>query len=563
MRQTRQSARPSSPARRPHDPPPGDPDPPPVDIGAAPRRALPGLAAAVLAASSGALLVLAFPPYRLWWLAPAAVAALAVAVRGQRARRGAWLGALHGLVFFTWLLHWTGIYVGPFPWLLLAAFEATYLALLGAGLAATSRLADRTRWIWPLLVGVGWVAQEALRSRWPFGGFPWGRLAFALDDAPLLGLAGVGGAPLVSFGAALAGGLLAAAVRQLRRRDAWPAAVVFVGTASLVVFAGLAIPLDPPQGRSVRVAVIQGNVPRLGLDFNAQRRAVLDNHVQTTIDLARRVEAGTVERPDLVVWPENSSDIDPLRNADAGAQIDRAAQAIGVPILVGAVLDGPGRFITNAGVVWDPVTGPGARYAKRHPVPFAEYVPFRPFARAVTDKVDLVRRDFYAGDPVGVLDLGPARVGDVICFEVAYDGLVTDTVAAGAQLLVVQTNNATFGRSAESAQQLAMVRLRAVEHGRWALMASTSGVSASVAPDGRILDETALFTRDAFVRAITLGEHRTLASRLGAWPEFGLVGLALAALVATALAALATRRDGRSEPTTATDGQEATSEETQ
>ncbi|HEV2088275.1 MAG TPA: apolipoprotein N-acyltransferase, partial [Cryptosporangiaceae bacterium] len=312
-------------------------------------------------------------------------------------------------------------------------------------------------------------------------------------------------------------------------------------------------------GRTVQVAVIQGNVPRLGLDFNAQRRAVLDNHVQTTVELSRRVAAGEVAQPDLVVWPENSSDIDPLRNADAGAQIDRAARAIGVPILVGAVLDGPGRFLTNAGIVWDPVTGPGARYGKRHPVPFAEYVPLRPVARAVTDTVDLVRRDFTAGDTVGVLDLGPARVGDVICFEVAYDGLVADTVEQGAQLLVVQTNNATFGLSAESAQQLAMVRLRAVEHGRWALMASTSGVSATVAPDGRILDETALFTRDAFVREMTLGDHRTLASRLGSWPEFGLVALALAALVASAWA----RRDARTRSIPTGARQHATSEETE
>jgi len=291
------------------------------------------------------------------------------------------------------------------------------------------------------------------------------------------------------------------------------------------------VPLAQPRGRTVTVAVVQGNVPRLGLDFNAQRRAVLENHVNGTLALARRVDAGQERRPDLVVWPENSSDIDPLLNADASKLISDAAARIGVPILVGAVLDGPGRFVTNAAIVWDPQDGPGARYIKRHPVPFAEYVPLRSIARKVTTQVDLVRRDFKAGDQPGALQVGPATVGDVICFEVAYDSLVRDTVDHGAQLLVVQTNNATFGMSAESAQQLAMVRLRAVEHGRPAIMASTSGVSATVTADGRILDESELFTAATFVRQLRLGEHRTLATTLGGWPEAVFAGLGLAALL--------------------------------
>jgi apolipoprotein N-acyltransferase len=220
-----------------------------------------------------------------------------------------------------------------------------------------------------------------------------------------------------------------------------------------------------------------------------------------------------------VIWPENSSDIDPLVNTDAGELISAAAAEINAPILVGAVLEGPGRFVTNAGIVWDPQRGPGAQYTKRHPVPFAEYVPMRKLARFVNDKVDLVRRDFKAGDEVGTLDVGPAKVGDVICFEVAYDALVRDTVTGGAELIVVQTNNATFDKSAESAQQLAMVRLRAVEHGRAAIMSSTSGVSATVAADGTVLDESGLFTQATFVRALRLGHHRTLATTLAGGPE--------------------------------------------
>jgi apolipoprotein N-acyltransferase len=190
--------------------------------------------------------------------------------------------------------------------------------------------------------------------------------------------------------------------------------------------------------------------------------------------------------------------------------------------------------VRNTGIVWVPETGPGERYVKRHPVPFGEYIPFRSLVRKVTSKVDLVPRDFASGDQAGVLDVGPARLGDVICFEVAYDGLVRDVVKEGGRLVVVQTNNATFGRSGETTQQLAMGRLRAVEHGRAVLVAATSGVSAVIAPDGTLRDRSSVFTRDVLVQRIPLRDARTVATRLGALPELLLVLLGLGAVVAGA-----------------------------
>jgi apolipoprotein N-acyltransferase len=303
-----------------------------------------------------------------------------------------------------------------------------------------------------------------------------------------------------------------------------------------VVVAGLAVPLAHPTGRAVRVAVVQGNVPRMGLDFNAQRRAVLDNHVQATRALAAAVRAGTAAAPDLVVWPENASDIDPLvpGDADAYAEITDAARQVGVPILLGAVLIGPGDHARNAGIVWDPATGPGEMYVKQHPVPFAEYMPLRAIARRVSSKADLVTSDFVAGDKPGVLRVGPATVGDVICFEVGYDNIVRGAVRGGGQLIAVQTNNATFN-GAEARQQLAMVRLRAVEYGRDALMSSTVGISAFVGSDGAVHDASGFNTRATLVREVRLGGERTLASVLGPVPEWVLAGAALAALVIAGL----------------------------
>ncbi len=284
---------------------------------------------------------------------------------------------------------------------------------------------------WPLWTAALWVLQEALRGRLPFGGFPWGRLAFSQGDSPLTPLAALGGAPLVTLVVALLAGALAWAVLHVRSAPALAAVTAVVPVLAAVGTAAL-VPL-PTSGEAVRVAVVQGNVPRLGLDFNAQRAAVLGNHVEATRQLAADVRAGRVEQPDLVVWPENASDIDPFTDPAAYDLIDAAVQDVGVPVLVGAVLQGPGDQVSNAGIVWDPETGPGERYVKRHPVPFGEYIPYRSLVRRVTDKVDLVPRDFAAGDEVGVLDVGPVRLGDVICFEVAYDDLVRDVVTGRRQ----------------------------------------------------------------------------------------------------------------------------------
>ncbi len=480
-----------------------------------------GLRRLLLAAVAGLVLYAAFPPYGLWPLAPAGVALLGLACRGLPPRRAALAGLVGGLALFLPLVEWTGTLAGPAAWVALALLEAAFFAPLGAALAVTA-----SRRAWPLWWTGLWVGEEALRSRLPFGGFPWGRLAFSQPDTPFTVLASLGGAPLVSAAVALVGALLLLTAGSRPR----VAAGALAG-AAVVAGCGLLVPL-PSGGPTQRVAVVQGNVPRLGLDAFAQRSAVLRNHVAATEQLAADVASGRTPRPDLVVWPENASDLDPFTDPGAAELIDRAVKAVGVPVLVGAVLDGPGDEVSNAGIVWDPVTGPGERYVKQHPVPFGEYIPYRSLVRRISERVDLVPRDFTQGTRTGVLDVGPVRLGDVICFEVAYDGLVRDAVRAGGSLLVVQTNNATFGRSGETVQQLAMSRLRAVEHGRSVVVAATSGISAVIAPDGEVLDRSRLFTRDLLVVDVPVRTARTLATRVGLLPEVLLSLLGLAGLVA-------------------------------
>ncbi|MEV4945607.1 apolipoprotein N-acyltransferase [Streptomyces sp. NPDC053755] len=500
------------------------------------------------AALSGLLLFLSFPPRPLWWLALPGFALLGWALRARRPRAGFGLGYLAGLGFLLPLLVWTGEEVGPVPWVALAAVEALFVAAAGLGIAVVSRLPA-----WPVFAAAVWILAEAARARVPFGGFPWGKIAFGQADGVFLPLAAVGGTPVLGFAVALCGFGLYETVRQLRARRATgalaprPLAAAVLAVLVPVTGAVAALPLvdDSAQDGTATVAAVQGNVPRLGLDFNSQRRAVLDNHAARTKELAADVKAGREPRPDFVLWPENSSDIDPLANPDARDVIDEAVGAIGVPTVIGAVIAPETGKLRNTLIEWDPEKGPVATYDKRHVQPFGEYIPMRSFVRLFNSDVDRVSRDFGPGDAIGVFDLAGTRVGLATCYEAAFDWAVRDTVTHGAQLITVPSNNATFGRSEMTYQQLAMSRVRAVEHSRAVVVPVTSGVSAIIMPDGKIVRESRMFTPDVLVDEVPLRSSLTPATRVGTLPEALLAGLAAAGLGWSALRLLRARRQAR------------------
>lgn len=533
----------------------------------------------VAAVLAGVLLFGSFPPRPWWFLAPAGIALLTLVVRsGPRLRAGFGYGFLAGLGFFLPLLPWTGIYVGPLPWLALSTACAVYLGLFGVLGRLLGRLPG-----WPLWLGLAWTAAEWGRSSFPFGGFPWGRLAFGQADGWFLPLAAYGGAPLVSFVVALSGTCGAAVVAGvLREVGARRAAVntvpggadesaaadrageeiadgradaaggggrvataVAAGTCLLLAAAGLGLGATLPgplEGdRTITVAAIQGSVPRLGLDFNAQRRAVLDNHVRRTEQLADEVARGLFPAPDVVVWPENSSDIDPLRNPDAAALISAAARRISAPILVGAVLVNGDRTTTNSVMVWTAESGPGDRHDKKIVQPFGEYLPMRGFFRLFSDYADRAGY-FVPGHGDGTIRAAGTEIGVATCYEVAFDRAFRDSLRSGAQLLAVPTNNATFGDSEMTYQQLAMSRVRAVEHGRSLVVAATSGVSAIIAADGTVRQESALFTPEALVAEVPLRDSHTPATTLGPWPELIAVFVTAAGVVISIVRRRADRR---------------------
>ncbi len=199
-------------------------------------------------------------------------------------------------------------------------------------------------------------------------------------------------------------------------------------------------------------------------------------------------------------------------------------------------------------IVWDPQDGPVFMYAKRHPVPFAEYVPYKGFFRTVAGWIDQRMAEgidsvagFEAGTEPGIVPVDDVTIAGLICFEIAFDAETADSVRDGAELLAVQTNNATFDHK-EAGQQLAMVRLRSIEHGRDGLMASTVGISAFTDHTGAVSQATEFNTAAVIQKELTRSADTTPATRAGILPEVILTAAALAALAAAVTLNLRHRR---------------------
>jgi apolipoprotein N-acyltransferase len=479
----------------------------------------------LVAFACGVGLSFAFEPLAVPLVIPFAVAGFVLTTRGLRPSRALLVGLAFGVGFQFVLLYWMRA-VGTDAWVGLSIWQSLFFAVLGL----VANLLQRHR-LWPLWLAAAWVTNELWFSGWPFSGMPWGRLAFAVADTPLadaLPWIGTVGASLVL---ALSGTLLAWAVVERGRLR-----LVALGSLAVLAAAGLLLPLavtwtPSPEGEAT-VAVIQGDVPGNGDDILYDFRQVTQNQVDVTTRLAEDVAAGRQPRPDFVLWPENSTAIDPFRDQETNAGILAASNAIGVPILVGAIVDAGPKHVLNQGIVWDPVTGAGDRYTKHHPVVFGEYIPFRRYLDSLQiGRLTMVGRDMLAGTRLTPLSIAGVEVADSICFDVAYDDAIYGQVSRGAQLLTVQTSNATFIHTDQIDQQFAITRLRAIETGRWLAVASTNGVSGVVAPDGSVVASADPRTKAALVETVGLDTAITPAVRIGPWSGRACIALAMLGLL--------------------------------
>lgn len=495
--------------------------------------------ACVCALLSGGALTFAFAPTSWWWIAPLALAAFHIALHRQSAARAALIGFAFGLGFFLPLLSWSIISVGSYlPWAALSTFQALFFAAYGAA----RRLAVTNRWCDggagsvvadALASGLVFIAVEEVRARFPFGGFAWGLLGFSQVDGPLVRAAPIASTPLVGLLVVMIGVLLARILQPPGEGGTkFLARMLAAALAAAIPVLTIMLPVATyAEHGTLRVAAVQGNVPRPRLSWPAQPLQVTTNHRDETAKLLQ-----THDDLDLIVWPESASDLDPRTNESARTLILESVKAAHpTPILVGTQQFFDTTRINQHvafGVADDELVVLG-EYTKQHPVPFGEYVPYREFFAKFSSDVDQVRTDMVPGSDPAIITLprgdGQVVVGDVICFEIAFGDVVRQAVDHGAQLLIVPTNNSSFGDSGEAAQQTQITRFRAIEHSRAAVQASTVGTSALIDGRGRIIASTPMWQPAHLVGDLPLRSTLTWAATLGILPSViawvGAVGL--------------------------------------
>jgi apolipoprotein N-acyltransferase len=487
----------------------------------------------LLAVAGGLALTASFEPVAIAYLVPVAVAAFALATRELPLRRAGGVGLAFGVAFYFTHIYWMKQSIGIDAWIGLSAVEALFYGAVGLTVPLLRRLPG-----WPVWLAATWTVAESLRSTWPFSGMPWGRLSFAMIDTPVAASVAYVGMAGLSFLLALLGFLLAAGVEtwlpvapDRRRRTRSIALGAAVGVLALLLVPAVA-PYEAEESGSTLVAAVQGNIPDPADDILAHYREVTRNHVDATVQLAS--EPGP--QPDFVLWPENATAVDPFLDTETNTEIRRAVAAIGVPVLVGGIVDDGPEHVLNQGIVWDPVTGPGDRYTKHHPVAYGEYIPFRRYWDPNFGALRAIGRDQKSGTRTSPLSVAGVEVGDAICFDVAYDDVMRDQLQDGAQLLTVQTSNASFIFTDQIEQQFAITRLRAIESGRWLVVAATNGITGVIAPDGTVVASADPRTTAVVEERVGLSTDLTPATRLGVWPSRVFTVTSLLCLVLGAIA---------------------------
>jgi len=446
---------------------------------------------------------LAFAPVGIWIFFPIAIALVIKRIHKKSFRGRLIDGFLFSLGFTLPLLHWSSTYVGIWPWLILGVGQALLIAPF-------AWVANQRGLVLLITMPSLWVILEWFRSNYPFGGFGWGRAGFIAVDTSFSQILSLGGVPLATFTVIFTGVLIYLVLLKFNFRY-FP--------FFLIVLANIFIANNSSSAdSSLKIAAVQGSVPDLGLDFNSQRMAVLNNHLELTKNWKTQANRPSNFEPDVFIWPENASDVNPL--TEARDQINDLVNFLDKPLVVGGVGSNNSRP-TNLSILWEPSekgNGVSTIYQKRALAPFGEFIPLRSLAEYISPLAKNVT-DFEAGEESQIFKVRDAKILPVICFEILSDKLLKES--RNSNLIIAQTNNATFGESSESDQQLQITRARAIESGRSIVVVSTVGNTALIDQNGTITSILQKYDPGILYGEVNLSSASTSAHWLSARVEQG------------------------------------------
>ena len=444
-----------------------------------------------IAAFFGLVASAAFHPIHFW---PAIIVGIGglyylnrEASTGERLR----INFLFGICFQIVTLYWIGTYVGSFAWIALILMQATFFTVLSF-----------TRG--PLPFALSWVLFEFILRTFPFGGFGWSRIGYALTDSPLNYLY-----PRISIvGVAFSSVLIVALLIEYRLKG---------GVFSLGLLLLLAlIPVSVTEKGAIRVGLVQGGQEEQLDNTFENSEAALTKHFKAT-------EAINQDSVDLVIWPENAIGHDPFLRGSTNRGLTAASQRIKAPILVNAnLVDGTNGSVLIGG-------GASQSYSKRYLTPFGEFIPFKSIVEKISDKAGNVI-DYIPGNKSYLFKTPKANFRTLICYELLSDKQAR-TEMNDSDFIVAQTNNATYFNTWQLDQELAISKARSAETSRQSAYVSTTGITALIAENGRIIRTIPKYTNNVLVGQVKLRQGATPATKYGSLLEFSLLGVFLLLLI--------------------------------
>ena len=484
--------------------------------------ALSKLWAALAAVLCGVCYFLAFPGIDIWPLGFVALIPLRLALLGQTPKRAFWLGWLSGLTMISLGFYWMVDMMRQFSGfstpicvlmlLIVNAFQAGRMGLF-AWLFVRGERRFPAGIVWLCALVTSELVFPVLFF-WSFGAVVHGQLL-------LTQLADVGGVYAIALVMAAANfGLaeLVLAVREKRRVNV-EAALPYLLVPVVAVAYGLVrihqLDARVAAAPKARIGLVQANMSLMG------KRSHLNEGMRRHLSATRALTAA--QPLDLVIWSETSV-MGAMLEDEASATIPRSfAARVHVPLLFGAVLvkkvtDARGYAYFNSALITDAQGRVQGRYDKQELVPFSEHMPF---GREIPALYEISPNSgaFEAGDAVAALPLGEHRIATLICNDDAVPALANRvTRDPNTDLLANLTNDAWFGDTTEPWIHLALSKFRAIEHRRFFVRSTNSGVSAFIDPVGRVLAASRPFKEETLVHEVAWLRGRTAYELLGTYP---------------------------------------------
>ncbi len=475
----------------------------------------------LLASISGLLMTLAFPNFNFSFMAWICLVPLITAIFKNSPAKGFILGTITGTIFHTGLIYWVTVSMttyGKLPIvvsiliLILFAFVLSIFISLPVCFCCYARKHLNLSLI--LTLPIFCTASEHMKS-WFLTGFPWGNLGYSqFKVLPVIQIADITGVYGITFLIVFTNCIMFSLINGFLADKKIPyrelSALIILIACTLLYGYNRLNSIDNNQDTPIKIALVQPNIPQ-DIKWNP-------TYLKKTLGKLEGLSLGSTSfNPDIIIWPESATPFFFQSGGKHRKTIGKIIKKAKTYLLLGSPswekALGKTRLFNSAFLI-SPENEIKGKYNKIHLVPYGEYIPLKSLFPFI-DKMAAGIGDFYSGNRIKNLSIPSSSFAAIICYEIIFPDLVRKFTKEGAGFIVNITNDAWFGRTSAPYQHLSICALRAVENRRYIARAANTGISAFIAPDGKIFKQTGLFTDDSLTAMIYKRTDQTFYSLYG------------------------------------------------